>query len=47
MSIKKAKKVLIKNKLKPKFSGSGKVVWQTPRPGIKKLPGSTLIMGLN
>lgn len=46
MSIKKAKRLLIKNKLKPKFSGSGKVVWQNPRPGTKKLPGSLLDMGL-
>ena len=46
MSIKKAKRLLIKNKLKPKFSGSGKVVWQNPRPGTKKLPGTLLDMGL-
>ena len=46
MSIKKAKKLLIKNRLKPKFSGSGKVVWQFPRPGSQKLPGSSLIMSL-
>ena len=47
MSIKKAKRLLIKNRLKPKFSGSGKVAWQTPKPGSKKLPGSSLIMELN
>ena len=46
MSIKKAKKLLIKNRLKPKFSGSGKVVWQFPRPGSQKLPGSSLVMSL-
>jgi len=46
MSIKKAKKLLIKNKLKPKFAGSGKVVWQNPKPGTKKLPGTLLDMGL-
>jgi len=47
MSIKKAKKVLLKNKLRPKFSGSGKVVWQSPSPGTKKVPGSLCIMGLD
>ena len=46
MSIKKAKKLLIKNRLKPKFSGSGKVVWQFPKPGSQKLPGSSLVMSL-
>ena len=38
--------VLIKNKLRPKFSGSGKVIWQSPAPGTKKAPGSLCIMGL-
>ena len=31
MSIRKAKKVLLKSRLRPKFSGSGKVVWQRPK----------------
>ena len=47
MSIRKAKKVLLKSKLRPKFSGSGKVVWQSPSPGTKKVPGSLCIMGLD
>jgi len=46
MSIKKAKRLLIKNGLKPKFTGSGKVAWQSPRPGSKELPGSSLTMSL-
>lgn len=46
MSIKKAKKLLIKNGLKPKFTGSGKVAWQSPKPGSKKLPGSSLTISL-
>ena len=47
MSIRKAKSILIKNKLRPKFSGSGKVIWQSPAPGTKKAPGSLCIMGLD
>ena len=46
MSIKKAKKLLIKNGLKPKFTGSGKVAWQSPKPGSKELPGSSLTISL-
>ena len=46
MSIKKAKRLLIKNGLKPKFTGSGKVAWQSPKPGSKELPGSSLTMSL-
>ena len=46
MSIKKAKKLLIKNGLKPKFTGSGKVAWQSSKPGSKQLPGSSLTISL-
>ena len=47
MSIKKAKKMLIKSNLRAKFKGSGHVVWQSPTPGTKKLPGAICTIGLN
>ena len=46
MSIKKAKQKLIKANLRAKFKGSGHVVWQSPVPGTKKLPGTICVMGL-
>ena len=47
MSIRKAKQVLIASNMRANFSGSGHVVWQSPIPGTKKLPGSLCTMGLN
>ena len=47
MSIRKAKKMLIKSNLRAKFKGSGHVVWQSPTPGTKKLPGTICTIGLN
>ena len=47
MSIRKAKKILIKSNLRAKFKGSGHVVWQSPTPGTKKLPGTICTIGLN
>ena len=47
MSIRKAKQILIAANLRADFSGSGHVVWQSPKPGTKKLPGSICTMGLN
>ena len=47
MSIRKAKQKLLKANLRAKFEGSGHVIWQSPSPGTKKLPGTICIMGLN
>mgnify|MGYP000660400676 CR=1 FL=1 len=47
MSIRKAKQVLIASNMRASFTGSGHVVWQSPKPGTKKLPGSLCTMGLN
>jgi len=47
MSIRKAKKVLMASNMRANFSGSGHVIWQSPTPGTKKLPGSICTMGLN
>lgn len=47
MSIRKAKQILIAANLRADFTGSGHVVWQSPKPGTKKLPGSLCTMGLN
>ena len=47
MSIRKAKSILKKSNLRAKFEGSGQVVWQSPAPGTKKLPGTICTIGLN
>ena len=47
MSIRKAKSMLIQSNLRAKFEGSGHVVWQSPAPGTKKLPGTICTIGLN
>ena len=47
MSIRKAKRILIQSNLRAKFEGSGHVVWQSPAPGTKKLPGTICTIGLN
>jgi len=47
MSIRKAKQILLSSKMRISFKGSGTVVWQSPKPGTKKLPGSLCTMGLN
>ncbi len=47
MSIRKAKQILLSSKMRVSFKGSGTVVWQSPKPGTKKLPGSLCTMGLN
>lgn len=46
MSIRKAKNVLVKSGLRAMFSGSGRVIWQSPKPGTICLPGSICTMGL-
>ena len=46
MSILKAKQVLLKAGLRVQFSGSGRVVWQSPPPGTKSMPGSLCTIGL-
>ncbi len=46
MSIRKAKSYLTSAGLRVRFSGSGRVVWQSPVPGTKCLPGSICTMGL-
>ena len=46
MSIRKAKQKLLKANLRAKFKGSGHVIWQSPVPGTKKLPGTICVMGL-
>ena len=45
-SMKKAITQLKKHKLKIKLSGSGKVIWQSPKPGDLVLQGSTCTLGL-
>jgi hypothetical protein len=47
MSIRKAKQILLSSNMRVSFKGSGTVVWQSPKPGTKKLPGSLCTMGLN
>ena len=47
MSIRKAKQILMSANMLSNFTGSGHVVWQSPKPGTKKLPGSLCTMGLN
>ena len=47
MSIRKAKSILKQSNLRAKFEGSGQVVWQSPAPGTKKLPGTICTIGLN
>jgi len=47
MSIRKAKSILKKSNLRAKFEGSGQVIWQSPAPGTKKLPGTICTIGLN
>ena len=47
MSIRKAKKILIAANIRPNFTGSGHVTWQSPKPGTKIWPGSLCKMGLN
>ena len=47
MSIRKAKEILIESNLRAKFEGSGHVVWQSPAPGTKKLPGTICTIGLD
>lgn len=46
MSIRKAKQELLKAGLRVQFSGSGRVVWQSPAPGTKSMPGSLCTIGL-
>ena len=41
------KAVSQENKLKFNVNGSGKVVWQSPKPGSLVLKGSKISMGLN
>ena len=41
------KGILLEKKFRPKFTGSGKVIWQSPSPGTKKIPGTLCILGLN
>jgi len=47
MSIRKAKQILIASNMRANFSGSGHVLWQSPKPGTKMLPGSICVMELN
>ena len=47
MSIRKAKQILIASNMRADFSGSGHVLWQSPKPGTKMLPGSFCVMELN
>ena len=47
MSIRKAKQILIASNMRADFSGSGHVLWQSPKPGTKMLPGSICVMELN
>jgi cell division protein FtsI (penicillin-binding protein 3) len=47
MSIRKAKQILIASNMRADFSGSGHVLWQSPKPGTKMLPGSLCVMELN
>ena len=47
MSIRKAKQILIAANMRANFTGSGHVLWQSPKPGTKMLPGSLCVMELN
>lgn len=47
MSIRKAKQILIAANMRAEFTGSGHVLWQSPKPGTKMLPGSLCVMELN
>jgi cell division protein FtsI (penicillin-binding protein 3) len=47
MSIRKAKQILIASNMRADFSGSGHVLWQSPKPGTRMLPGSFCVMELN
>ena len=47
MSIRRAKQILIASNMRADFSGSGHVLWQSPKPGTKMLPGSICVMELN
>ena len=47
LSLRKAIFTLNKNKLKFNVDGSGKVIWQSPKPGSLVSKGSTISMGLN
>ncbi len=46
MSLLKAMKILRKNGLRTKINGSGKVIWQSPKPGTKIAAGSICTIGL-
>ena len=47
LSLRKAMLTLNKRKLKFNINGSGKVIWQSPKPGSLVSIGSTISMGLN
>ena len=47
LSLRKAIFTLNKRKLKFNIDGSGKVIWQSPKPGSLVSKGSTISMGLN
>ena len=47
LSLRKAIFTLNKSKLKFNVDGSGKVIWQSPKPGSLVSKGSTISMGLN
>ena len=46
MSLLKAMNTLQKNGLRTKINGSGKVIWQSPKPGTKITAGSICSIGL-
>jgi beta-lactam-binding protein with PASTA domain len=46
MSLLKAMNTLRKNELRTKINGSGKVIWQSPKPGTKTTAGSICSIGL-
>ena len=46
MSLLKAMNTLRKNGLRTKITGSGKVIWQSPKPGTKITSGSICSIGL-
>ena len=46
MSLKKAINTLNKAGFESKFSGSGLVVWQSPKPGIVSKEGTICSIGL-
>jgi len=46
MSLRKAKLTLRLAELKTRFTGSGTVYWQSPKPGTKVTPGSICTIGL-